>query len=60
MARVVGVFRAAFVRSFLGHVDRAAAVAALPYAAALHGCDPNITETERAALADLVRSNVDG
>jgi hypothetical protein len=36
--------------------DRAAAVAAFPYALELHGCDPNLTETERAACTRLAHS----
>ncbi|HEY3832494.1 MAG TPA: phosphotransferase [Acidimicrobiia bacterium] len=56
MTKIIGAFRKALVQSFVSRTDRAAAVAAFPYAAELHGCDPNLTDTERVAVARLVRS----
>jgi aminoglycoside phosphotransferase (APT) family kinase protein len=43
-----------FARLFLRHVDRAAARAALPEAAALRLADRNVREDERAALRSLL------
>ncbi len=60
LQRVVAGFRKWFVQSFLRTVDRAAAVEAMPYAFELHLCDPNLTESERKAVTDLVRSVTDG
>ena len=56
MIRVIGMFRQAFVKSFVARIDRAATVAALPYAAELHLCDGTLSDAERTAVADLVRS----
>ena len=56
MMRVIGMFRKAFVKSFVARIDRATTVAALPYAAELHLCDGTLSDAERIAVADLVRS----
>ncbi len=60
MARLIDRFRGAIVRSFLERVDGDAARAALPYAAELRLCDVTVTGTERASIAQLLRSLDDG
>ncbi|HEY1737827.1 MAG TPA: hypothetical protein VGI86_03915, partial [Acidimicrobiia bacterium] len=56
LTKLIDVFRQTLVRSFVSRTDRTAAVAAFPYAVELHGCDPNLTETERAASARLAHT----